>query len=175
MEIFLWHQWCLPGLFEIEQTIGPFTLAKTKIPQTWVFCCTVYTARKTHNLLVFGQEKRMREKTLNLILFFGYVMRMRDFSLPLTIRSAQYVAGRGWFRGRSHPTWPKTRIIPVRGERGVYIGKKTVKNRRSFIKPHFGGGFFDLGFIAVFRGSCLATSLRKTGMWEKLRFFFMPV
>ena len=28
-------------------SVGPFTLAKTKIQKTWVFCCTVYTARKT--------------------------------------------------------------------------------------------------------------------------------
>ena len=44
-------------------TLGPFTLAKTKIQKTWVFCCTVYTARKTHNFQGFWHEKRMREKT----------------------------------------------------------------------------------------------------------------
>ena len=38
--------------------LGPFTLAKT-----WVFCCTVYTARKTHNIRGFWHEKRMREKS----------------------------------------------------------------------------------------------------------------
>ena len=37
-------------------------MAKTKIQKTWVFCCTVYTARKTHNIRVFWHEKRMREK-----------------------------------------------------------------------------------------------------------------
>ena len=68
---------------------------------------------------------------------------MRDFSLPLTVRSAQYAAGRVIF-------FP--RVIPQNntGERGasVYIGKKTVKNRRSFKnKKHFGGGFFDSGFL----------------------------
>ena len=36
--------------------IGPFTLAKTKIQKTWVFCCTVYTARKTHNIRGFWHE-----------------------------------------------------------------------------------------------------------------------
>ena len=30
----------------LNLSIGPFTLAKTKIQKTWVFCCTVYTARK---------------------------------------------------------------------------------------------------------------------------------
>ena len=44
-------------------TKGPFTLAKTKIQKTWVFCCTVYTARKTHSIRDFWHEKRMREKT----------------------------------------------------------------------------------------------------------------
>ena len=46
----------------IMHAIGPFTLAKTKIQKTWVFCCTVYTARKTHNIRGFWHEKRMREK-----------------------------------------------------------------------------------------------------------------
>ena len=50
--------------------LSPFTLAKTKIQKTWVFCCTVYTARKTHNIRGFWHEKRMREKTPNLILMF---------------------------------------------------------------------------------------------------------
>ena len=51
--------------------LGPFTsLAKTKIQKTWVFFCTVYTARKTHNIWGFWNEKRMREKTQNLILMF---------------------------------------------------------------------------------------------------------
>ena len=43
-------------------SVGPFTLAKTKIQKTWVFCCTVYTARKTHSIRGFWHEKRMREK-----------------------------------------------------------------------------------------------------------------
>ena len=51
--------------------IGPFTLAKTKIQKTWVFCCTVYTARKTHNIRGFWHEKRMREKTRISYLCFG--------------------------------------------------------------------------------------------------------
>ena len=37
-------------------------LAKTKIQKTWVFCCTVYTARKTHNIQGFWHEKCMRKK-----------------------------------------------------------------------------------------------------------------
>ena len=51
--------------------LGPFTLAKTKIQKTWFFCCTVYTARKTHNIRGFWHEKRMREKTRISYLCFG--------------------------------------------------------------------------------------------------------
>ena len=47
----------------VKFSLGPFTLAKTKIQKAWVFCCTVYTARKTHNIRGFWHEKRMREKT----------------------------------------------------------------------------------------------------------------
>ena len=53
----------------------------------------------------------------------------------------------GWFRWRSRTTWPKTRIIPCEIGAGVYIGKKTLKNPRSFKKSHSGGGFFDSGFL----------------------------
>ena len=58
------------------------------------------------------------------------------------------------------------------GERGasVFIGKKTVKNQRSFKKPHFGGGFF-----AIFRGSCLATSNKKPECEKHLVFFYASV
>ena len=51
--------------------LGTFTLAKTKIQKTWVFCCTVYTARKTHNIQGFLHEKCMREKTRISYLCFG--------------------------------------------------------------------------------------------------------
>ena len=42
-----------------------------KIQKTWVFCCTVYTARKTHNIRGFWHEKGMREKTRISYLCFG--------------------------------------------------------------------------------------------------------
>ena len=67
-------------------TLGPFTLAKTKLQKTWVFCCTVYTARKTHNIRVFWHKKRMREKPrISYCCFDKWPVRMRDFSLPLTV------------------------------------------------------------------------------------------
>ena len=73
---------------------------------------------------------------------------MRDFSLPLTVRSAHYVVG----RGRVIPqkvTYHMTKNLNNTGEigAGVYIGKKTLKNRRSFKKSHSGGGFFYSGFL----------------------------
>ena len=49
-------------------TLAPFTLAKTKIQKTWVFCCTVYTARKTHNIQGFLARKAHARKNPNLIL-----------------------------------------------------------------------------------------------------------
>ena len=76
--------------------LGPFTLAKTKIQQTWVFCCTVYTARKTHNIRGFWHEKRMREKTRISYLCFGKWCACATslYLWPYTC-SAHYVAGRG--------------------------------------------------------------------------------
>ena len=129
--------------------IGPFTLAKTKIQKTWVFCCTVYTARKTHNIRGFWHEKRMREKTRISYLCFGKWCACATslYLWPYT-GSALYVAG----RGRVIPlkvTYHVTKNPNNTGEIGasVYIGKKTVKFRRSFKKSRCGGGFFDSGFL----------------------------
>ena len=43
---------------------------KPKSKKPGFFCCTVYTARITHNIRGFWHEKRMREKNPNLILVF---------------------------------------------------------------------------------------------------------
>ena len=77
-------------------SIGPFTLAKTKIQKTWVFCCTVYTARKTHNIQGFWHEKRMREKPRISYWCFGKWCACATslYLWPYTC-SAHYVAGRG--------------------------------------------------------------------------------
>ena len=123
-------------------------------------------------------------KNLNLILFFGKwcACATSVYLWPYVVRSTLR-AGHGWFRRRSRPTWPINQNNT--GERGAsviynYIGKKNSENRRSFKKPHFGGGFFDsvsfhffsffFNFI-VFRGSCLATSNKKPEC-EKNSFFF---
>ena len=130
-------------------SIGPFTLAKTKIQKTWVFCCTVYTARKTYNIRGFWHEKRMREKTWISYLCFGKWCACATslYLWPYTC-SAHYVAG----RGRVIPlkvTYHVTKNPNNTGEIGasVYIGKKPVKFRRSFKKSRCGGGFFDSGFL----------------------------
>ena len=129
--------------------LAPFTLAKTKIQKTWVFCCTVYTARKTHNIQGFWHEKRMREKTRISYLCFGKWCACATslYLWPYTC-SAHYVAG----RGRVIPlkvTYHVTKNPNNTGEIGasVYIGKKPVKFRRSFKKSRCGGGFFDSGFL----------------------------
>ena len=143
----LGHKWQMLPL--IPFSIGPFTLAKTKIQKTWVFCCTVYTAWKTHNIRGFWHKKRMREKTRISYWCFGKWCACATslYLWPYTC-SAHYVAGRG-------------RVIPLKvmyhvtknpnntGEIGasVYIGKKPVKFQRSFKKSRCGGGFFDSGFL----------------------------
>ena len=55
---------------EMMQSIGPFTLAKTKIQKTWVFCCTVYTTRKTHLTFRFLARKAHARKNPNILFFW---------------------------------------------------------------------------------------------------------
>ena len=106
---------------------GPLTLAKPKIQKTWVFCCTVYTARKTHNIRGFWHEKRMREKTRISYWCFGKWCACATslYLWPLFYTcSAHYVAG----RGRVIPlkvTYHVTKNPNNTGEIGasVYIGK----------------------------------------------------
>ena len=122
---------------------------KPKSKKTWVFCCTVYTARKTHNIRGFWHEKRMREKPRISYWCFGKWCACATslYLWPYTC-SAHYVAG----RGRVIPlkvTYHVTKNPNNTGEIGasVYIGKKLVKFRRSFKKSRCGGGFFDSGFL----------------------------
>ena len=106
--------------------IGPFTLAKTKIQKTWVFCCTVYTARKTHNIRVFWHEKRMCEKTrisyIDVLVIWCACATLSTFDRTRVVRITSRAAV-GWFRWRSRITWPKTRIIPARLERAFTLAK----------------------------------------------------
>ena len=97
---------------------------------------------------------------------------MRDFSLPLTIRSAHYVAG----RGRVIPqkvTYHVTKNPNNTGEigAGVYIGKKNPEKPAEFQKIPLRRWVFRFGFFAVFRGSCLATSHEKPECTKDSIFF----
>ena len=139
-------------------SLGPFTLAKTKIQKTWVFCCTVYTARKTHNIRGFWHEKRMREKTWISYLCFGngaHARLLSTFDRTRVVRITSRAAV-GWFRWRSRTTWPKTRIIPARLERAFTLAK-TSEISAEFKKITLWRWVFRFGFFGVFRGSCLAT------------------
>ena len=81
----------------LVSSIGPFTLAKTKIQKTWVFCCTVYTARKTHNIRVFGTESACaKNPESHAYLCFGKWCAWATslYLWPYTC-SAHYVTGRG--------------------------------------------------------------------------------
>ena len=145
--IFTWCGfWCCSGVDKSTttkvRTTGPFTLAKTEM-------CTVYTSRKTHSILGFWHEKRMREKTRISYLCFGKWCACATslYLWPYTC-SAHYVAG----RGRVIPlkvTYHVTKNPNNTGEIGasVYIGKKTVKFRLSLKKSCCGGGFFDSFFF----------------------------
>ena len=66
-------------------------------------------------------------------------------------RSVQYVAGCGWFPGRSRPTWPKNGIILREGSECLHWQKNNEKTT-------LWRWVFQFCFFAVFRGSCLATS-----------------
>ena len=145
---------CATG-FQSLSSIGPFTLAKTKIQKK----STVYTARKTHSIRGFWHEKRMREKTRISYLCFGKwcACATSRYLWPYTC-SAHYVAG----RGRVIPlkvTYHVTKNPNNTGEIGasVYIGKKPVKFWRSLKKITLRRWVFRFGFFGVFRGSCLAT------------------
>ena len=124
---------------------------KTKSKKTWVFCCTVYTARKTHNILGFGTKSACAKKPeshTHVLVSGAHARLLSTFDRTRVVRITSRAAV-GWFRWRSRTTWPKTQIIPCEIGAGVYIGKKPVKFRRSFKKSRCGGGFFDSGFWSV--------------------------
>ena len=95
---------------------------------------------------------------------------MRDFSLPLTVRSAHYVAGRGRVIPQKVP-YHVTKNPNNTGEigAGVYIGKKNPEKPAEFQKIPLRRWVFDSGFFAVFRGP------RKTRMYERFVFFYASV
>ena len=129
-------------------TKGPFTLAKTKIQKTWVFVVPFTLPEKPIAFRVFGTKSACAKKpeSHTCVLVSGAHARIL-YLWPYTC-SAHYVAG----RGRVIPlkvTYHVTKNPNNTGEiwASVYIGKKTVKFRRSFKKSRCGGGFFDSGFL----------------------------
>ena len=130
-------------------TIGPFTLAKTKIQKTWVFCCTVYTARKTHSIRGFGTKSACAKKpeSHTCVLVSGAHARLLStFDCTRVVRITSRAAV-WWFRWRSRTTWPKTRIIPARLERAFTLAKNQWNFGGVSKKSRCGGGFFDSGFL----------------------------
>ena len=132
---------------------------KPKSKKPGFFCCTVYTARKTHNIQSFWHEKRMREKTRISYLCFGkwcaWVTSL--YLWPYTC-SAHYVAGRGRvipLKVTCHVTKNPNNTGEIGGERLHW--QKTSEISAEFQKITLRRWVFRFGFFGVFRGSCLAT------------------
>ena len=156
-------------------TQGPFTLAKTKIQKTWVFCCTVYTARKNITFGVFGTKSACAKKPeshTDVLVSGAHARLLSTFDRTSVVRITSRAAV-GWFRWRSCITWPKTRIIPARLERAFTLAKKQW-NFGGVFKNHAAEVGFSIRVFGVFRGSCLATFNEKPEC-EKDSGFFMPV
>ena len=125
-------------------------MAKTKVPKTWVFCCTVYTARKPITFGVFGKKSACAKKpeSHTCVLVSGAHARLLStFDRTRVVRITSRAG-----RGRVIPlkvTYHVTKNPNNTGEIGasIYIGKKPVKFWRSFKKSRCGGRFFDSGFL----------------------------
>ena len=183
-------QWQMLPL--IPFSIGPFTLAKTKIQKTWVLLYRLHCLKKPITFGVFGTKKRMREKTRISYWCFGkwcacvkkpeshtdvlvsgaHARLLSTFDRTRVVRITSRAAVR-WFRWRSCITWPKPRIIPARLERAFTLAKNQL-NFSGVSKNHAAEVVFRFGFFGVFRGSCLATFNEKPEC-EKDSGFFMPV
>ena len=146
--------------------IRPIYIGKHQNPKKpRFFCCTVYTARKTHNIRGFWHEKRMREKTRISYLCFGKWCACATslYLWPYTC-SAYYVAGRGRvipLKVTYHVT--KTPNNTLRDwSRRLHWQKNTEKHwkTRGVSKnptPEVGFSIRFFFFCSVYRGSCLAT------------------
>ena len=148
---------------------------KPKSKKPVFFCCTVYTARKTHNIRGFWHEKRMRENPeshTDVLVSGAHARLLSTFDRTRVVRITSRAAV-GWFRWRSRTTWPKTRIIPARLERAFTLAKNS-EISAEFQKITLRRWVFQFGFFGVFRGSCLATFNEKPEC-EKDSGFLMPV
>ena len=158
-------------LYIHKHRLGPFTLAKTKIQKTWVFCCTVYIARKPITFGVFGTKSACAKKPESHTCVLGsgvHAWLLSTFDRTRVVRITSWTAV-GLFRWGSRTTWPKTRIIPARLERAFTLAK-TSEISAEFQKITLRRWVFRFGFFGVFRGSCLATFNEKPEC-EKVQVF----
>ena len=68
--------------------IGLFILAKTKIQKTWVFCCTVYTAKKPISFGVFGMKSACAKKPeshIDVLVSGAHARLLSTFDRTLTV------------------------------------------------------------------------------------------
>ena len=143
----------------------PIYIGKNQNPKNLGFCCTVYTARKTHSIRGFWHEKRMREKTWISYMCFGKWCACATslYLWPYTC-SAHYVAGRG-------------RVIPLKVTYHVTKNPNNTGEIGASIyiyKNHAAEVGFSIRVFGVFRGSCLATFNEKPEC-EKDSGFLMQV
>ena len=87
--------------------------------------------------LIQGLQAHATKKPESHTVFWVSGAHVNDYlSITLTVRSAQYVAGRGWFRRRSRPTWPRnpnnTGFIGEQAFVQYMAMKNQWKSRRSF-------------------------------------------
>ena len=134
-------------------------MAKAKIKKPGFFVVPFTLPEKPLTFSFFWQEKRMRKKTWISYCFFGKwcACAISLYLWPYVVRSMLRAAGDSadW---RSRPTWPKTWIIPVSGERAFTLAKNQWKTG-GVSKNHTSEVGFSISFLAVF--SCLATSSEK--------------
>ena len=154
----------------------PIYIGKNQNPKNLGFFVVPFTLpEKPITFGVFGTKSACAKKpeSHTCVLVSGAHARListfdRTRVVCITSRAAV-----GWFRWRSHTTWPKTRIIPARLERAFTLAK-TSEISAEFQKITLRRWVFRFGFFGVFRGSCLATFNEKPEC-EKDSGFLMPV
>ena len=143
---------------KLQFIIGPFTLAKPKSKIPGFFVVPFTLPEKPITFWLFGKKSACaKTPEYHTVWFFGkwcacatslYLWPYVVCSTSRATATELETGHGGWFCRRSRPH--VTKNPNNTGERvraSVYIGKKPVKNRRSFKKPHFGGGFFDSVFL----------------------------
>ena len=127
----------------------PIYIGKTKIQKPGFFVIPFTLPEKPITFGFFGTKSACAKKSeshTGVLVSGAHARLFSTFDRTRVVRITSRAAV-GWFRWRSRITWPKTRIIPCEIGAGVYIGKKPLKNPRSFKKSYSGGGFFDSGFL----------------------------